>query len=274
MKSIRLPDNREVHSLGQGTWYMGVDTNKRKLEADALRYGLDLGMTLIDTAEMYNDAELIVAEALKGRRNEAFVVSKVLPNNASKAGTLLACERSLSRLDIECIDLYLLHWSGSYPIEETLEAFDRLMSDGKIAGFGVSNLDTQELRQAWNVPGGNQIVTDQVLYNLRHRGIEWDLLPWCREHHIPVMAYSPLNQGRLDSEVLKRIAQHHNVNQFQIALAWLLEQDGVIVIPKSSNKDHIDQNHATLDIQLSYEELKQINKAFPSPEHAVPLEML
>ncbi len=274
MKSIHFPDNRQVHVLGQGTWFMGLDERLRTQEADALRYGLDLGMTLIDTAEMYNDAELVVADALKGRRNEAFVVSKVLPSNASKSGTIRACENSLSRLEIECLDLYLLHWQGSYPIEETLEAFDRLVADGKIAGYGVSNLDTGQLQRTWKCPGGEKIITNQVLYNLHHRGIEWDLLPWCREHHIPVMAYSPLNQGRLNSDVLKQIALDHNVSHFQIALAWLLEQDGIVVIPKAADKDHIDQNHAALDIQLSYQEIQQINAAFPPPECAVPLEML
>jgi diketogulonate reductase-like aldo/keto reductase len=274
MKSIHLPGNREVHVLGQGTWFMGVDTTKRRQEADALRYGLDLGMTLIDTAEMYNDAELVVAKALEGRRNEAFVVSKVLPTNASKQGTLRACETSLSRLNIECIDLYLLHWPGPYPIEETLEAFGRLVTQGKISRYGVSNLDINQINEAWAAPGGDQIATNQVLYNLRHRGIEWDLLPWCREHHLPIMAYSPFNQGRLSIETLEKIGIRHNANGFQIALAWLLEQDGVIVIPKAADKAHIDQNHAALDIQLSYDELKQITEAFPCPDHAVPLQML
>ena len=274
MKSIHFPDKREVHVLGQGTWFMGIDSSKRKKEADALRYGLDLGMTVIDTAEMYNDAELVVAEALKGRRNEAFIVSKVLPSNASRSGTIHACETSLSRLNIERLDLYLLHWAGSFPIEETLEGFDRLLSDGKIAGYGVSNLDTTQMKKAWNAPGGDQIATNQVLYNLRHRGIEWDLLPWCREHRIPVMAYSPLNQGRLEAEVLKRISDAHNVSSYQIALAWLLEQEGLIVIPKSANRSHIDQNHAALDIQLSFEEIEQINSAFPAPKCAEPLAML
>ena len=274
MKSIHFPDNREVHVLGQGTWFMGADSSKKRQEVDALRYGLDLGMTLIDTAEMYDDAELVVAEAIKGRRNEAFIVSKVLPSNASRSGTMRACETSLSRLNVECLDLYLLHWAGPFPIEETLEAFDRLLSDGKIAGYGVSNIDTDQLRKTWSAPGGDRIATNQVLYNLQHRGIEWDLLPWCREHRVPVMAYSPLNQGRLESEVLKRIAEAHNVNQYQIALAWLLEQEGLIVIPKSANRSHIDQNHAALDIQLNYEEIALINRAFPAPECAEPLEML
>lgn len=274
MKSIHLPGNSEVHVLGQGTWFMGVDASKRHQEADALRYGLDLGMTLIDTAEMYNDAELVVAEALKGRRNEAFVVSKVLPTNASKQGTIRACETSLSRLGIECIDLYLLHWSGPYPIEETLEAFERLVAQGKISRYGVSNLDINQIKEAWASPGGDQIATNQVLYNLNHRGIEWDLLPWCREHHLPIMAYSPLNQGQLATEALEQIGIRHNANGFQIALAWLLEQDGVIVIPKAADKAHIDQNHAALDIQLSYDELKQISEVFPGPDHAVPLQML
>ncbi len=252
---------------------MGHDASLRKQEAAALRYGMDLGMVLIDTAEMYHDAELVVAEALLGRREEAFVVSKVLPGNASCKGTIAACERSLGRLGIECMDLYLLHWSGSFPIEETLEAFQILVAQGKIASYGVSNLNANQMKNAWSVSGGTEIATNQLYYNLMHRGIEWDLLPWCRGKNIPIMAYSPLNQGRLDAEILDQIAKRHNASRYQVALAWLLHQDDVIVIPKSAKKSHIEQNYAALDIKLSSEDLALINQFCPPPGHAVPLDM-
>jgi len=271
---ISFANGTSVPALGQGTWYMGVDNDKRRLEADALRYGLDHGLTLIDTAEMYNDAELVVAEAIKGRRDDAFIVSKVLPENASSAGTIQACERSLDRLQTDCIDLYLLHWSGRYPIAETLDAFLRLVDQGKIRNYGVSNLDTREMELAWNSPGGSGILTNQVLYNLHQRGIEWDLLPWCRAHNMPVMAYSPLNQGQLAPEVLDQVALRHNASRYQIALAWTLQQQGVIAIPKAATIDHIDHNLAAANIEITDEELKQIHRAFPPPMSATPLKMI
>jgi diketogulonate reductase-like aldo/keto reductase len=244
---------------------MGTDPCAFDAEADALRYGLDLGMTLIDTAEMYNDAELVVGKALSGRRDDAFVVSKVLPGNASARGTITACERSLDRLNIECLDLYLLHWPGPYPIEETLEAFNRLVSQGKIKRYGLSNFDVDGISKAHSVAGGEAICTNQVLYNLHERGIEWDLLPWCNERGIPLMAYSPLNQGRLQPEVLEQIGARHNANRYQVALAWLLQRDGVVVIPKATRQNHLEQNLAATRIELTYEELKQIDRAFPPP---------
>ncbi len=274
MKTIEFPDGVSVPALGQGTWHMGMDRKEAKNEADALRYGLDKGLTLIDTAEMYHDAELVVADAVKGRRDDAFIVSKVLPGNASRSGTVAACEKSLKRLGIECLDLYLLHWSGSFPLGETLEAFDQLVSDGKILRYGVSNFDSRELSEGLALPFGEKIATNQVLYNLHHRGIEWDLLPQCLEQRIPVMAYSPLNQGHLAPEVLNQIGMRHNVSAFQIALAWVLQQENVMAIPKASDIDHIDRNLIAADIELTYEEIKQLDIAFPPPRSATPLEMI
>jgi diketogulonate reductase-like aldo/keto reductase len=272
--TVTFSNGVSVPALGQGTWYMGVDQNQRKQEADALRYGLDLGMQLIDTAEMYNDAEIVVANAVQGRRDTAYIVSKVLPSNGSAKGTIEACERSLRRLRSEYIDLYLLHWSGRYPISETLESFQKLVEQGKIRDYGVSNLNIKEIEQAWATPGGTNIRTNQVLYNLHQRGIEWDLLPWCRDHSMPIMAYSPLNQGRLAPEVLEQVALRHNASRYQIALAWTLQQQDVIAIPKAATIEHIDQNLAASKIALTQEELKQIHRAFPPPMSATPLEMI
>ncbi len=253
---------------------MGIDRSAYKQEADALRYGMDLGMTLIDTAEMYNDAELVVADAIQGRRHEVTIVNKVLPGNASREGTIQACERSLKRLKIENIDVYLLHWAGHHPLEQTLEAFERLVEQGKIASYGVSNFNHNEIQQAWNLTGGSSIATNQVLYNLQQRGIEWDLLPWCRDHGMPVMAYCPLNQGQLPPDVLEQVALRHNATRFQIALAWLLQHPDIIVIPKASDKTHTDQNFAALGIRLTNEELKQIDRTFSPPQRATPLSIV
>jgi diketogulonate reductase-like aldo/keto reductase len=274
MKNIALPSGENVPILGQGTWYMGVNTSELKREADALRLGMDLGMTLIDTAEMYDDAELVVAQALTGRRDEAFVVSKVLPSNASFKNTIKACERSLKRLNIDCLDLYLLHWSGSTPVEETLSAFEQLIKDGKIRFYGVSNLDEFDLQDALNTPGGKTMQTNQVLYNLHNRGIEWDLLPLCKKHNMPVMAYSPLDQARLDNNALDAIARKHNASACQIALAWVLHQPGVIAIPKAVDPIHIKQNAAAQKIRLTNEDLKEIDALFPAPTGPNALQML
>ena len=262
---VFFPNGVAVPALGQGTWCMGKNRLKRNSEADAIRFGLDLGMTLIDTAEMYDDAEIVVGKALKGRRNDAYIVSKVLPRNASFSGTIKACDKSLKRMDVEYMDLYLLHWPGSYPVQETLDAFVRLREKGKIAAFGVSNFDVSEMEEAWECPGGPDIATNQVLYNLERREVEWELLAWCRQRNVPLMAYSPLNQGRLDVAALKGVAQRHNVGPNQVALAWLLHQDNVIVIPKSSRRDHIEENHAAAEISLTSTDLEEIDRIFPSP---------
>jgi diketogulonate reductase-like aldo/keto reductase len=274
MKEVVFSGGVSVPTLGQGTWYMGQDSSMRSTEADALRHGLDLGMTLIDTAEMYHDAELVVAEALRGRRDQAFVVSKVLPSNASLKGTITACERSLRKLAMDCLDLYLLHWPGPYPLEDTLEAFQRLVEQGKIRHYGVSNFDSDDMAAAWSMPGGEAIATNQVMYNLLERGIEWDLIPWCRQRGIPVMAYSPLNQGRLYPEVLEQIGQRHNANRHQVALAWVLQRDNVVAIPKAADIAHVNSNRAAADIILTTEELKQLDRAFPPPGGPSPLAII
>jgi len=273
MKHILLPSGEQIPVLGQGTWHMGERRSVFKCEADALRLGLDLGMGLIDTAELYSDAELVVAEAIKGRRDQAFIVSKVLPSNASYKNTLKACERSLSRLNIECLDMYLLHWVSMSPVEETLAAFETLVKAGKIRYYGVSNLDFYDTQAAWHEPNGNSIATNQVLYNLNVRGIEWDLLPWCQQQSMPVMAYSPLDQGQLDSSRLEGVARRHDVSCAQIALAWLLHQEGVIAIPKALDPIHIKQNYAALSISLTEQDLAEINQLFPAPTGSSQLKL-
>ncbi len=277
MKTIELPFGQAIPILGMGTWRMGENSQRRKSEVEALRYGLALGLSLIDTAEMYGEgeAEEVVAEAVGTHRSDVFLVSKVYPHNASKEEAIAACERSLKRLNTDYIDLYLLHWRGSYPLAETLEAFQRLQQSGKIRDYGVSNFDTGDMKKAVSLPGGGSIATNQVLYNLTRRGVELDLLPWCRQQNIPVMAYSPIEQGRLlDDKMLEKIAQEKGVSGAQIAIAWLLHQDNVIVIPKASRIEHVEQNYAALNITLSAEDLATLNEAFPAPNRPIPLQML
>jgi diketogulonate reductase-like aldo/keto reductase len=277
MRTLSLPSGRVVPVLGQGTWEMGEKSKRRRDEVAALRLGLDLGMTLIDTAEMYAEggAEEVVAEAIAGRREEVFVVSKVYPHNATRRGAVEACERSLKRLKTDHLDLYLLHWRGSVPLIETLEAFQQLKESGKIMGYGVSNFDVSDMEEASDYPGGEAIATNQVLYNLARRGVEWDLLPWCRRHGIPVMAYSPIEQGRiLDNTALKAIASCHRATPAQIALAWLLRQDGVIAIPKSSQPERIRENHASLNVILTENDLADLDRSFPPPRVKKPLEVI
>jgi diketogulonate reductase-like aldo/keto reductase len=277
MKMLLLPSGRPIPVLGQGTWGMGEGRSKRKDEVTALRLGLDLGMGLIDTAEMYGEggAEEVVGEAIVGLRNEVFIVTKVYPHNATRGGAVAACERSLKRLRTDYIDLYLLHWIGSVPVAETLEAFQRLKSDGKILEFGVSNFDTKDIEEAFELPGGNQIATDQVLYNLKRRGIECDLLPWCLERRMPIMAYSPIEQGRmLKDKRLNVVASRRGATPAQVALAWVLKQEGVVAIPKASNLEHVRENRASLDIELTEEDLAELDRAFPPPRKKVPLKMI
>ena len=275
--TTRLPSGDTMPVLGQGTWYMGEDGRDRAREVAALKLGLDLGMTLIDTAEMYADggAEEVVAEAIAGRRDEVFLVSKVLPQNASRRGTIAACERSLRRLGTDRIDLYLLHWRGSPDFAETVEAFDTLFRDGKIRHWGVSNLDLADMEELAEVPGGDAVQTNQLLYNLTRRGIEYDVKPWLRERGIPIMAYSPIEQGRmLRHAELHRVAERHNATPAQVALAWLLRQDGVIPIPKASSAEHVRENRAALNLRLTEEDLADLDRAFPPPRGPRPLEML
>ncbi len=277
VRRVALPGGPEVPALGQGTWGMGEDRRRRGAEADALRLGLDLGLTLVDTAEMYADggAEEVVAEALRGRRDEAFVVSKVLPSNASRRGTIAACERSLTRLGIDRIDLYLLHWRGGHPLADTVAAFDDLVRAGKIGGWGVSNLDADDLAELAALPGGGACRTDQVLYNLSRRGIEYDLLPLCRTAGMPVMAYSPLEQGRiLGDPALAGIARRHESSPAAVALAWMLRRPDVIAIPKSADPERLRANRAALDLTLAPEDLAELDRAFPPPDRKRPLAML
>jgi diketogulonate reductase-like aldo/keto reductase len=261
---------------GLGTWRMGESVRRRADEVTALRHGIARGVTLIDTAEMYGDgeAETIVADAVGNRRDEIFIISKVLPSNASRRGTVAACERSLKRLKTDRIDLYLLHWRGSVPLGETVEAFEALRAAGKIRGWGVSNLDHAEMQELARVRDGGHCQTDQVLYNLTRRGIEFDLLPWCRAHGMPVMAYSPLEQGRmLRHKALAEVAGRHGATPSQVALAWLLRQ-GVIVIPKATVVSHIDENLGALDLALAADDLATLERTFPAPTSPQPLDML
>ncbi|AMO98379.1 aldo/keto reductase family protein [Collimonas arenae] len=267
--------------LGQGTWNMGEDPAQKKREIDALRLGMDLGMHLIDTAEMYAEggAEEIVGEAIRGRRAETFLVSKVYPHNADRRGVQAACERSLRRLGTDYIDLYLLHWRGSVPLAETLEAFEALKKAGKIRDFGVSNFDTADMREASALPGGDEIAVNQVLYNLVQRGIEWELLPWCRARSMPVMAYSPLESSpseqrqMLGNPRLQAIAKRHEASPAQIALTWLQQQENVIVIPKAVDARHVRENRASCDIVLTAEDLREIDRAFAPPARRSALAM-
>lgn len=277
MQTLRLRSGQDIPVLGLGTWQMGENAQQRQSEVAALRHGLNLGMTLIDTAEMYGEggAEEVVAEAISGCRSDVFLVSKVYPHNASRQGAIAACERSLRRLNTDYLDLYLLHWRGSIPLAETLEAFEALRLAGKIRSYGVSNFDLKDMTETCQMPCGEAIVTNQVLYNLMRRGIEWDLLPWCQKKGIPVMAYSPVEQGRLlRNPALQALALERGVSAAQLALAWLLHQQNVIVIPKSSRIEHVEQNHAALQLQLSVEELARLDKVFPPPTKPVRLEML
>ena len=277
LPNVELPSGEAVPQLGQGTWHMGESARKREAEIAALRLGLDLGLTLIDTAEMYSDgvAEGIVAEAIHGRRDECFIVTKVLPENSTRAGTIAACERSLKRLKTDRIDLYLLHWRGRPKLEETLSAFEALLAAGTIRYWGVSNFDVEDMAELLALPGGTQCATNQVLYNLRRRGIEAGLLPWCRDRGIPIMAYSPIEQGRLlHDRMLTTVAIRHRAAPAQIALAWALRQRDMMVIPKASSEAHVRENRAALDIKLTEQDLGELDRAFPPPKGPRPLELL
>jgi diketogulonate reductase-like aldo/keto reductase len=274
--TIELPSGQPMPVLGQGTWYLGERPARRRDELTALRTGLDLGMTMIDTAEMYGDgaSEELVGEAIAGRRAEVFLVDKVLPSNASRRGTVQACHRSLRRLGVDRIDLYLLHWRGPHPLAETIEAFTELVDAGDIGQWGVSNFDSSDMTELLEA-GGDACATDQILYNLTRRGPEYDLLPWLREHRIPVTAYSPIEQGRLLGHPrLAEIAARHGATPAQVALAWLLRQELVAAIPRSSRPDHTRSNAGARDLRLTEADVAALDTAFPPPAGPQPLEML
>lgn len=274
---VALPDGMHVPALGQGTWFMGESPGHAQAEIGALQAGIDAGLTLIDTAEMYADggAERIVGHAIAGRREQIFLVSKVLPSNASRRGTVAACEASLRRLGVETIDLYLLHWRGSHPLAETVRGMQDLMAQGKIRRWGVSNFDVDDMHELLQAGGGDAVQANQVLYNLSRRGIEYDLLPWCQARGTAVMAYSPIEQGRvLRDPVLADVARRHGVAPAAAALAWVLRQPGVIAIPKTSSLAHLNENLACLDLTLSQDDLKTLDAAFRPPRRKRSLEML
>ena len=276
MKTVRLPAGELVPALGIGTWRMGDKRTARAEEIATLRLALDAGAALIDTAEMYGDgaAEELVGEALAGRRDEAFIVSKVLPQHASAPGTVAACERSLRRLRTDRIDLYLLHWRGEIPFRDTLEGFRKLQRSGKIRHYGVSNLDTDEMEELRQLPGGSDVQADQVLYNLAQRGVERDLLPRLRAQETALMAYSPLDEGRLlRHPQLGAFAARLGVTPSQLALAWLLTRDGVIAIPKTSQRARLRENLGALEVRLTPDHLAALDLVFRPPDRKVPLQM-
>jgi diketogulonate reductase-like aldo/keto reductase len=276
MQTVTLKSGDKVPVLGLGTWRMGERRSERAAEVAAIRLGLELGITLIDTAEMYGDggAEEAIAEAIAGRRDGLFIVSKVYPHNASRAGAIAACERSLKRLRTDRLDLYLLHWRGSEPLADTVAAFERLKADGKIRNWGVSNFDTGDMKELAGLPKGAGCASNQVLYHLGSRGIEWQLLDTCRKADVMVMAYSPLGQGPLlRKPALKKIADKHRVDAAAIALAWVLRQPGVVAIPKAVRPEHVRANMQALDVKLDADDLKALDTAFPPPQRATPLDM-
>lgn len=277
IRTTRLPSGADVPVLGQGTWNMGEDQGRRADEVAALRIGIDLGMTLIDTAEMYANggAEEVIAEAVAGRRDDVFLVSKVFPSNASRAGVARSCEQSLKRLGTDRIELYLLHWRGGVPLGETVAAFETLKEQGKILGWGVSNFDTDDMEELGRVPGGEFVQTNQVLYNLASRGVDYDLMSRSVGDGVPIMAYSPVAQGDLTNERrLAGIAERHGATPAQIALAWVLRQPGVIAIPKAATPAHVRDNRAALDVRLTQADLAELDRLFPPPSRKLPLEMI
>ncbi|MEC5318866.1 aldo/keto reductase [Brenneria populi subsp. brevivirga] len=282
IKQVRFPDGATVPAIGQGTWFMGENPQRKAQEVKALQDGIDRGLTLIDTAEMYADggAERVVGEAIRGRRDEVYLVSKVYPHNAGGANALKACEQSLERLQTDYIDLYLLHWRGGIPLADTIAAMQRLQRSGKIGHWGVSNFDTDDMQALWSLGGGRECMTNQVLYHLASRGIEFDLLPWCRRSHLPIMAYCPLAQagklrnGLFTHPVVNAIARQHGVTPAQILLAWVIRQPGAIAIPKASSQRHVEENARALDIALHPDELAALDLAFPAPQRKQPLDVV
>lgn len=281
-KPVQFGDRDALAPIGQGTWYMGESRSQRAAEVAALRAGVEQGLTLIDTAEMYADggAEEVVGEALKGIRDQVFLVSKVYPWNAGGKKAIAACEASLRRMGTDHIDLYLLHWRGNYSLAETVGVMETLIAQGKIARWGVSNLDTDDMQELWQVDGGKQCATNQVLYHLASRGIEYDLLPWCQQHSLPVMAYCPLAQagrlrnGLMNNPTVMDIAHARNASAAQILLAWVIRHQGVMAIPKASSVAHVKENAAALSITLSADDLAKLDRAFPAPQRKMPLDVV
>ena len=279
IRTIALPGGESIPALGIGTWTMGDRAKSRADEIAALQTAIDLGMTVVDTAEMYGNgaAETLVAEALGERRDDVFLVSKVLPQHATRRGTIAACEASLRRLKTDRVDLYLLHWRGGVPLDETLEALATLQRDGKVRHLGVSNFDVDDMEEITALAKRARVwvATNQVLYNLMRRGIEYDLLPWCATRRIPVMAYSPLEQGRLmRHKTVKAIAERLRATPAQVALAWVLRQPGVMAIPKAGHVDRVRENRGALDVVLSPQDLAELDQAFPPPTRKKALEMI
>jgi diketogulonate reductase-like aldo/keto reductase len=277
LPTVSLPSGARLPALGLGTWMMGEHARDRKKEVDAITLGLDLGMTLIDTAEMYADggAEEIVGEALAGRRDRTFVVSKVYPHNASRRGAVAACKRSLKRLRVDRLDLYLLHWRGDIPLAETVDAFESLRRDGLIDEWGVSNFDRADMEELFALPDGARCASNQVMYHLGCRGAEWDLLPFCRRHKVAVMAYSPVGRGSLlRDRRLQALAGELGVTPAQVALAWLLGQTGVCAIPKAASENHVRDNLGAADVRLTSSVMKQLDTAFPPPTGPTSLAIL
>jgi diketogulonate reductase-like aldo/keto reductase len=275
--TLRLRDGEVIPRLGMGTWHMGERAGNRAAEIQALRMGLDHGMSLIDTAEMYGagGAESVVGEAIHGWRESVFVVTKFYPHHASRRKLIAACDGSLAQLGGETIDLYLLHWRGTVPLEETVSTLEELVRIGKIQRWGVSNFDVADMEELVRVPGGDRCAANQVLYNLAHRGIEFDLLPWCTQRRIPIMAYSPLDEGRLARHpALVQVASRLKVDPGQVALAWLLRNSDVITIPKAATAQHVRANRAAADILLDKESLESLEQAFPPPRRKRPLDMI
>lgn len=276
MQYLTLKNGDRVPSLGLGTWRMGEQTSQAANEVAVLQRGIDLGLTLIDTAEMYGDggAESIVGEAITGRRDAVYLVSKVLPSNASHKGTIVACEASLKRLGTDKIDLYLLHWRGNYPLAETLAAFQELRQAGKIGAFGVSNFDLKDMQEWMSLTGGEEAVVDQVQYSIDRRGIDFDLLPWCQRMSIAIMAYCPLAQGDIPAGgALQHVATRRQATPAQIMLAWCLRQPNVIAVPKTSNPQRVAENAKAADIELTAEDLADLDRDFPAPKRVQPLAM-
>ena len=276
MRTVSLPDQTAIPALGQGTWRMGEDPRQREQEIAALRAGLDLGMSLIDTAEMYGDGatETLLGEAFAGLRDQIFLVSKVYPQNAGRGRIERACEASLRRLKTDHLDLYLLHWRGQVPLAETIEGMEALIQAGKIRRWGVSNLDQGDMDQLLRA-GGERCATNQILYNVTERGAEFDLLPQLRQRQIPIMAYSPIGQGQLPTScALSKVAERHEVTPYQVALAWVLRDPLVIAIPKAAEPAHVSANRRAVDLVLTPEDLAAIDADFPAPKRKTRLAML